>query len=165
MYCPYSNCESLSEFAQAEAIDATFTGVFAQVIHLHQAVHVAQNKSNWCLLRLKPWEPHSPVGLANNCWLAVYHKSHRAGTTRLHVTRRTHTHPHQQLIQLFEPCGRLHMDWQSASTGAFLYFLSDWPTVWAGPAYTQAFKSHNGLQVTQKIHRRKHSGSCLGSWD
>ena len=35
MYCPYSrNCESL-EFAQAEAIDATFTGLFAQVIHLH----------------------------------------------------------------------------------------------------------------------------------
>ena len=31
--------------------------------------------------------------------------------------------------------------------------------------YTQAFKSHNGLQVTQKIHRHKHSGSCLGSWD
>ena len=58
-----NNCRRYlhQEFAQAEAIDATFTGVFAQVIHLHQTVDVTQNNqnnSNWSLLRLKPHGRH-----------------------------------------------------------------------------------------------------------
>ena len=165
MYCPYSNCESLSEFAQAEAIDATFTGLFAQVIHLHQASSCRTKQiktiqtgvcSGWSHgSHIHPWDWPIIADLQSTT-------NPMAGITRLHVTRRTHTHPHQQLIQLFEPCGRLHMDWQSASTGAFSYFLSDWPTVWAGPANSQAFKSHNNYKWPKKFIGTNIQGAVLG---